>query len=302
MKFWHWKEKLKRKSCNLLINLTYKYKTNNKKLKDMCKFYSAIVSRSGELYHKTSLISHEDIIDYYNLNDSSLHDNICRVEFYPDNTKDILDINMYKLHVDEDCIPNWFEEYKESTIDKLKDIINNMIIKTNTKILCDGGYILGNNIIVNQLKNSIIYYAGYATIENANYATIKNANYATIENAGSATIENAGSATIENANYATIKYANYATIENAGSATIKDAGYATIENANYATIKDAGYATIHDANNATIENAGNATIKHAGSATIKDAGYATIKDAGYATIIDAGNATIKHAGSATITK
>ena len=98
----------------------------------MCKFYSAIVTRSGNLYHKSSLISHEDIIDYYQLKDNTLHDNLCRVEFYPDDISDNLDVSKYNLHIDENVIPYWFDiELKESVISRLKDVISNMIISVS---------------------------------------------------------------------------------------------------------------------------------------------------------------------------
>ena len=105
----------------------------------MCKFYSAIVTKNGNLYHKTSIISHEYIIDLYNLNDMSLHDNLCRVEFYPDNYEDMDKPDKYNLHIDENYIPEWFEEYRDGVISRLKDIITNMIVKVDTKILCAGG-------------------------------------------------------------------------------------------------------------------------------------------------------------------
>ena len=35
----------------------------------MCKFYSAIVMKNGDLLHNQSLMSHEDIIDMFEIND-----------------------------------------------------------------------------------------------------------------------------------------------------------------------------------------------------------------------------------------
>ncbi len=217
----------------------------------MCKFYSAILTKTGELYHNSSLTSHEDIISLYKLKDHR-EGLICRVEFYPDDVSDIRNVDKYILHVDEERIPDWFEEFKERTIEDLKIVIKNLIITEDTEILINGGYVLSNGVKIKSLKNSIVYYAGSATIENADSATIVYAN----------------SATIVYANSATIKYAGSATIKNAGSATIKNANSATIKNANSATIENANSATIENANSATIKNANNATIEYADSATI----------------------------------
>ena len=178
----------------------------------MCKFLSAIKTRTGALYCNPLLDSHEDIIDYFGLNDG-LMQHLVRLEFRPDERKDLVDIAKYKLIIDELDVPKWFDdEMKEKTISELTVIVKNLIVTEDRKILVGGAYIIASGNI-KKLINCDIKYAGYATIEYAGYATIEDAGYATIEYAGYATIEDAGSATIEDAGSATIKYAGSATIE-----------------------------------------------------------------------------------------
>jgi hypothetical protein len=237
----------------------------------MCKTFSGIGMKTGELYFIPSIDSHEDLVSIFNINDNGIKKEFVRLEYVPKNG-DYSDLAQYNLTIDEDNVNKieWLnDELKDIWINHFKNIIEKLIIEGKRFCLFDGTYILKNSEI-RKLINCKIIYAGSATI--------KNAGSATIEHAGSATIEYAGSATIKDAGSATIKYAGSATIKDAGSATIKYAGSATIEYAGSATIEDAGSATIEDAGSATIKNAGSATIEDAGSATIKDAGSATINN------------------------
>jgi len=178
----------------------------------MCNFLSAIASRTGEIYCNPLIDSHEDIIDYFNLRDNQMG-HIVRLEFRPEEKKDLIDISKYKLIVDEPQTPEWFdEELKEKAIERLKVIVKNMIITEDRKVLVGGAYILASGNF-NKIINCDIKYAGFATIKDAGSATIEYAGFATIEDAGFATIKDAGSATIEYAGSATIKYAGFATIE-----------------------------------------------------------------------------------------
>ena len=131
----------------------------------MCRFYSAILMKNGDLLHNQCLMSHEDIIDLFNINDTNPNcDNFVRVEFSPKNNNDSVDedyndsinIERYVLIVDEENVPDWFEKHRENVTSKLKDIVSKRIILTNQKILTDGLYIVGKGVVVNKLINGTI--------------------------------------------------------------------------------------------------------------------------------------------------
>jgi len=123
----------------------------------MCKFYSAVVTKNGDLLHNQNLMSHEDIIDLFNLNDSNSNcDNFVRVEFSTEDFEDSVNIEKYKLIVDEKSIPDWFEKHREYITSRLKDFVSKRIILTNQKILTDGLYIVGKDVIINKLINGTI--------------------------------------------------------------------------------------------------------------------------------------------------
>jgi len=120
----------------------------------MCKFYSAVISKNGELYHNQFTTSHEDIVSAYNLRDNGM---ICRVEFYPDDDKDIFSPSKYKLHLDDKKPLWWTEEISEKTERSLLTVIKRMII-TEDQDLVLGKCVLLNGCKVSNIKNSIVYY------------------------------------------------------------------------------------------------------------------------------------------------
>jgi len=162
----------------------------------MCNFLSAVVSRTGAIYCNPLMDSHEDIIEYFNLRDGGMG-HIVRVEFSPEKREDLIDSTKYLLKVDEQETPEWFEEHRENVLSHLLQIIKNITITEDRKILLGGAFVIGNNVKVGKLIGCDIKYAGSSTIKYAGSSTIEDAGYSTIENAGSSTIEYAGSSTIE---------------------------------------------------------------------------------------------------------
>ena len=174
----------------------------------MCKTFSGIGMKNGDLLFIPSIDSHEDYVNIFSLNDNGIVKGFVRLEYVPVKG-DYSDLGQYKLTIDEENVNkiDWLtDDLKEIWINKFVCTISKLIIEGNRYCLFDNVYILKDKAQIQKLINCKIVYAGSATIENAGSATIKYA--------GSATIKYAGSATIENAESATIKYAGSATIEN----------------------------------------------------------------------------------------
>jgi hypothetical protein len=124
----------------------------------MCRFYSAIVMKNGDLLHNENLMSHEDIISLFNINDSHINcDKFVRVEYTPDEESDFFDIEKYKLNVDESSTPKWFEKHREYVTSQLKDFVSKRIITSDHKILTGGLYVV-KDCIINSLKVATIVY------------------------------------------------------------------------------------------------------------------------------------------------
>jgi hypothetical protein len=127
----------------------------------MCKFYSAIVMRNGDILHNENLTSHEDIISLFNINDSQVNcDKFVRVEFSPDIDPDLPFIEKYKLNIDENCNPKWFEKQRDHVTEYLKDFVNKRIITSNQKILTGGLYVVKDCIIDKLMSAQIVYLQG----------------------------------------------------------------------------------------------------------------------------------------------
>jgi hypothetical protein len=127
----------------------------------MCKFYSAIVMRNGDLLHNGNLMSHEDIIRLFNINDSQVNcDKFVRVEFTPDDDSDYPDIEKYKLNVDEDTIPEWFGKHREYITSRLKEFVSKRIIISDQKILTGGLYVVKNCIIDKLTIATVVFLQG----------------------------------------------------------------------------------------------------------------------------------------------
>lgn len=137
----------------------------------MCNFLSALVTRQGELLCNPFLNSHEDLIDYFKVNDKTLSENFVRIEYRPrfslkkqegENALNYFDIDKYVLKVDETNIPEWFLEYKPRIIEELQQKLSNMIIdEVVDKPLCNGVYMVRNSHI------SWIRYAKIITLEDS---------------------------------------------------------------------------------------------------------------------------------------
>ena len=130
----------------------------------MCKFYSAIVMRNGDLLHNENLQSHEDIISLFNINDSQVNcDKFVRVEFTPDDQTMLWDISQYELRVDETHTPEWFNKHREYVTERLTDIVKNRIITGSHKILVGGLYVV-KDAQIDRVQHAVVVYMQDSTV------------------------------------------------------------------------------------------------------------------------------------------
>ena len=126
----------------------------------MCQFKSAIITKSGDVLHSHFTDSHEDLIRLFKLNDTSDvrgEPRFARVEFKPDSKIDLGDASKYTLLIDEARTPEWFDDaMKISVENKLRLIVEGMIITGNVDMLVGGKYILAKGAHVSCIKNCLI--------------------------------------------------------------------------------------------------------------------------------------------------
>jgi hypothetical protein len=129
----------------------------------MCKFKSAIAVEDGKSKGGFRLLanqwteSHTDLIALFKLRDDARL-RFARVEFYPDNEKDMATPAKYQLHIDEERTPDWFDQQKQDACaEQMRGWIKAMIVEGEAEILCGGAYILAEGAKVNTVKNAIIH-------------------------------------------------------------------------------------------------------------------------------------------------
>ena len=272
----------------------------------MCQLKSGIILKNKVFVPEYD--SHTEMLEELGIKDDCLNASktFVRVELLPADNDMSSDIDTWELNVDQDIIPEWYDEdtYKPQVVEAVK-----AWAKDHVHIGVDNLKIsTGRNHYIKNCKDVEIY--GNATVKHiCGSATVENiCDSATVENiCGSATVENiCGSATVEN-------ICGSATVENiCDSATVKYIyGNATVENIyDNATVESIyGNATVESiCDSATVENIyDSATVKYiCGSATIKNAkGLSVIVGSRYGwnkkdTLVLTENATFKDCQSKTI--
>ena len=132
----------------------------------MCKFLSSIGLKNGNIICEPSIESHELLIEQHKLNDNdSKLRNWVRLEYYPDNNKDLAQIKKYKLHID-DSVFDWItDELKAKWIRKLNVIIKKMIITTNQVYLPIGVWIVDEGVEVEKNYGNIEVMLGNSQVK-----------------------------------------------------------------------------------------------------------------------------------------
>jgi hypothetical protein len=126
---------------------------------NMCKFKSAIYHQNLGLLHDDYTDSHEDLVNFYNLDDKTNLHKFVRLEYSPDLNKDYCNINKYTLKVDEGFIPIWFtDDLRMECEHQLKFLVEKCILK-DKKIECllSGVYILCGETFVNYTRHCRIF-------------------------------------------------------------------------------------------------------------------------------------------------
>ena len=263
----------------------------------MCKLKSGIVLKNRVFVPEYD--SHTEMLEELGIKDDYLNASktFVRVELSPTDGDVFSDIDTWKLNVDQDIMPEWYDEdiYKPQVVKAVKEWakdhihigVDNLKISTGRNHCikdCKDVDICGSAMVKYIHGNATVEYIhDNATVENIfDSATVKNIyGKATVKNIYyNATVENIScNATVKYIyDNATVKYIHdNATVENIfGNATVKNIfGNATVKNISCnATVKNIyGNATaknIYD--DATVKNIfGNATVKNIfDSATVKN--------------------------------
>ena len=171
----------------------------------MCEFKSAIITRTGKLYHSPWTDSHEELITIFDLRDNRVG-NLCRVEFKPADKAYLDKLDKYKLRIDEERTPDWFTESKQEKVTaELRGIVSRMIIDKPVKLLFGGSYIITKGATIEEVNYVRILCLCGGTINAVYGGTIEDVRGGTINAVCGGTIEDVRGGTIEDVRGGTIK-------------------------------------------------------------------------------------------------
>jgi hypothetical protein len=133
----------------------------------MCQFFSAVLTKNGDLLYNLVLNSHEEIIELFKIKDTQaafFGQNFVRLEFVPDLTKNLSKPEAWTLKLDERETPEWYDPDKAQ--EKCWDVISGIVVSDERETLTTGHYILTENAVVKKVINShILFMNGRSKVE-----------------------------------------------------------------------------------------------------------------------------------------
>ena len=146
----------------------------------MCQFMSAIITRDGQVLQNCLTDSHEELIAHFDLHERKANghgQNFIRIEFTPGRDKEDRpvydDSTGYKLRVDENETPTWFDAEARGKAEKfLRGVIERMIVRDERKMLLGGVWILAKGAKVQTTRMCRIIAMSGAMVEYLNASNV----------------------------------------------------------------------------------------------------------------------------------
>ena len=161
----------------------------------MCQFKSGIVVKDGKEKGGFRLLmspwteSHSELCQIFKLNDGKmLH--FARVEFSPDKLENAYLPEKYKLKIDEERTPEWFDdEMKENVTAKMASYIKSIIVSGDVQLLIGGQFIIAPTAKIALANNMIINVMCGGTVNNIHGGTVNDICGGTVNNIYGGTIK-----------------------------------------------------------------------------------------------------------------
>ena len=169
-----------------------------------------------------------------------------RVELSPTDENIFSAVDGWKLNVNQDILPDWWNEAER--LPQLKELVETWMRKhtiyAGEREVSDGVWLATGSATVRAYNSATVKACGSATVRAYNSATVKACDSATVTAYGSATVKACDSATVTAYGRATVKACDSATVTAYGRATVKAYNSATVTAYNSATVTATGSATV----------------------------------------------------------
>jgi hypothetical protein len=128
----------------------------------MCKFKSAIVVKDAKQKGGFRLLlspwtdSHSDLIDLHSLRDDGKL-RFARIEYSPPDMSAAHLPEKYKLDIDEERTPAWFDEdMKAAVAEKMDFFIKSILVNGEVALLIGGQFIIAPGAKIGRVKNAFV--------------------------------------------------------------------------------------------------------------------------------------------------
>ncbi len=254
----------------------------------MCKFFSVIVTKKSIVWD-IDIDNHTTLLEKAGIKDEKKDPNFVRVELLPKDS-DVFnhDLKNWKLHVDQDFKPDWFDENDaEKRVKKLVgEVFVGRFIKSKIKEITAGRWFLGTG--------GTIQYVRGGTIQCVSGGTIQYVRGGTIQCVSGGTIQYVRGGTIQDVSGGTIQYVSGGTIQDVSGGTIQCVSGGTIQYVSGGTIQYVRGGTIQCVRGGTIQYVRGGTIQYVRGGTIQDVSGGTIQDVRGGTIQCVSGGTIQY--------
>jgi hypothetical protein len=129
----------------------------------MCEFKSAICVKDESVKHGFRLLfspwseSHSDLCKIYQLAGTDKRLDMAKVEFSPPSLETAHLLDGYKLKIDEDRTPDWFDAEKQERVrDMLRNYIKSCIISGDVDLLIGGQFIVAPGAKISCAREMLI--------------------------------------------------------------------------------------------------------------------------------------------------
>jgi hypothetical protein len=249
----------------------------------MCQFKSFILLKE-KIHYSLKTDSHSDLLEELNIKDESVFPNFVRVEVLPKD-KDIFNLNIdnWKVCVDQDYLPDWFnlEEQSERILKVFPEIIEKQIIINEKGIIikdqiayCKNSSVVAreNSSVVARENSSVVAWGNSSVVarENSSVEARENSSVVALENSSVVARENSSVVARENSSVVARGNSSVVALENS-----------SVEARGNNSVVARGNSSVVAWGNSSVEAWGNSNILIPYSDSIKIKGVynnATIKD------------------------
>lgn len=220
----------------------------------MCNFKSALLLKDRVFVPDYD--SHNEMLEELKIPDDYMHaiKTFVRVELSPTDGDKASDPMGWKIKIDQDILPDWFD-FKADAL-RVKEAIAEWC---KVHIFRAGHH---------EVKDGVWYATGSATVEATGSARVKAYDSAMVKACRSATIEAYDSSTAWAYDSATVWATDSATVSAIDSATVSATDSATVEAYGSATVRAYGSATVKAYHSATVNACHSAAVEAYDSATV----------------------------------